>query len=120
VVKLGGHEPPEHLDHFLLYEVTAGSSVNMVVDLNDEFGDEPQVLVSSPFLFANPVRKTHGSVVTEIVMPDAHLVFYNIFPETFTTDVEVLNQFGLQTLEVGSSVVLGVPSEKTEWNVVPP
>jgi alpha-tubulin suppressor-like RCC1 family protein len=114
----GDHEPPVGLDHFLLYEVTPGPSMNVVVDLNDEFGYDPDVLVHYPVFFANPVRKTHNGEVTEIVNPEAHLVFYWIWGKDFETEVQVVNQFGEQTLDVYSHLynnpaLLAVPSEKT-------
>ena len=117
-VEPGDHEPPVGLDHFLLYDVTAGPSINVVVDLNDEFVYDPDVLVHYPVFFANPVRKTHDGVVTEIVNPEAHLVFYWIWGKDFETEVQVVNQFGEQTFNAYSHLydypaILAVPSEKT-------
>ena len=114
----GDHEPPVGLDHFLLYEVTAGPSMNVVVDLTDEFGYDPAVLVYyQPVYFANPVRKTHGDTVTEIVNPEAHLVFYWVYGKDFETEVQVVNQFGEQPLNVYTGLydttLLAVPSQKT-------
>jgi len=107
-----GHEPPEGLDHFLLYGVIQPSpSVDEYVDLDDQFGGE-QVLVTWPNYFANPVRKTHAGIVTEIENPEAHLVFYAIEGGDFETEVQVVNQFGDQALNVSDPRLLAVPSEK--------
>ena len=109
----GDHDPPVGLDHFLLYEVIEGLSMEVAVNLSDQFGDE-QVEVLEPVLFANPVQKTHGGNVTEIENPEAHLVFYEIVGELYYTDVLVFNQFGEEPLPlyVYDPVLLAVPSEK--------
>jgi hypothetical protein len=111
-----GHEPPVGLDHFLLYEVVQGSSLDVVVGLNDQFGQEPEVLVYEPVFFANPVRKTHGGDITEIENPERHLVFYAIDAGAFSMpDLSVDNQFGEQTLDVESPIRLAVPSVKINY-----
>jgi len=111
------HEKPVGLDHYLLYEVTNGPSIEVVVDLEDEFNYEPEVLVYEPAFFANPVRKTHGNNVTEIENPDEHLVFYWIEGETLDpeVEVEVWNQFDLQSFNVAYPGLLAVPSQKTDF-----
>jgi hypothetical protein len=112
-VEPGGHEPPVGLDHFLHYYVLEGPIINETVGLSDQFGDDEQINVYKPYLLSNPVRKTHGCNVTEIWNPEAHLVFYNIGieGEYFETEIQVVNQFGEQTLDVYGPVVIGVPSE---------
>jgi hypothetical protein len=116
------HEPPVGLDHFLLYEVTEGPSVNpsvnVFVGLNDQFGDQTEVLVTAPIGFAIPVQKTHGGVVTEIEDPVAHLVFYEIEGEEFEAKVQVVNQFGAQTLDMVGPYLLAVPSEKVFYMLI--
>ena len=84
------------------------------VDLNDQFVYE-EVGVTGPIYFANPVQKTHDGEVTDIVNPEAHLVFYGISGEYFETQVLVDNQFGVQTLDVSGSFFLAVPSVKIGW-----
>lgn len=113
-----GHEPPVDLDHYLLYEVIDGSSVEAVVGLNDQFGNQPNVSVYEPILFANPVRKTYGDEITEIVNPDVHGVLYVIESNYTEEEVQVVNQFGNQTLYMYGPVLLAVPSEK--WELEPP
>ena len=120
-VEPGHHEPPLRLDHFLLYLVEGLPVVPVDVVLNDQFGGEPDATVYEPVLLANPVRKTHGTEVTEIVYPDEHLVFYNIDIEDapFQTQVQVNNQFGNQTLDLTDPDLLAVPSTKTELELPP-
>jgi len=109
-----GHEPPVGLDHYLLYVIIEGPSVEEVVSLTDEFGDNPEVYVYQPVLFATPVRKTHGDEVTEIVNPEVHAVIYLIEGGYSEEEVQVVNQFGEETLHVYGPVVLAVPSETTK------
>jgi Tfp pilus assembly major pilin PilA len=118
-----GHEPPGDLDHLLLYlvvahEVIEGPSMEVSVGLNDQFGDQPEVWVYDPVIFANPVRKTHGDEVTEIMNPEVHAVVYVTDEGYFDEEVQVVNQFGEQSLHVYGPVLLAVPSEKR--NLEPP
>jgi hypothetical protein len=115
------HQPPVGLDHFLLYNVIKGPSVDVVVGLDDQFGDQPEVLVTTPIAFGIPVQKTHDGVVTEIEDPEAHLVFYEIEWGEFETQVQVVNQFGAQTLDMVGPYLLAVPSEKVSpYPALPP
>jgi len=104
------HEPPVGLDHFLLYEVVEGPSVDAVVRLDDEFGYE-EVLVSVPVYFANPVWKTHNDQVTAIVNPDAHVVIYLVDGGYLETEVQVVNQFGGSTFHVSGPSDLAIVSD---------
>jgi hypothetical protein len=114
-----GHQQPVNLDHYLLYEVTEGESVYEVVSLQDQFDDGPQEsFVDWPLYFANPVQKTYKGNVTDILYPETHLVFYAI-NASFYGQVEIVNQFGEQTLDVYTFFEFGaiaVPSEKIEWH----
>jgi hypothetical protein len=115
------HEPPVGLDHYLLYEVIEGSSVEVVVGLNDEFEDQPDVWVYEPILFANPVRKTHGDEVNEIINPEVHGVMYYIEGDYVEMEVQVVNQFGGQILSCVGPFALAVPSEKmSPYPALPP
>ena len=111
----GGHGLPEGLDHFLLYEVIEGPSVEVAVGLEDQFFSE-DIFVYEPVYFANPVRKTDGGGVTEIENPEAHLVFYRIASYPVDGEILVNNQFGEQELRVyvdeDNPALLAVPSEK--------
>jgi hypothetical protein len=114
-----GHDPPLYLDHFLLYGVIGAEPVEAVVDLNDQFGYEPAVYVTQPVFFANPVLKIHGETLTEIVNPEAHLVFYEILGEAFSLpELQVVNQFGSQTFEVYDPAFLAVPSLKLYYEPI--
>ena len=109
------HEPPVHLDHYLIYYVTEGPSIDEYVYLQDQFGDHPEVLVYEPMLFANPVKKTHGDTVTEIFYPDDHAVIYTTSVGPYEKSLRVANQFGDQDLDVLGPVGLAVPSQKLDF-----
>ena len=113
-----GHEAPLGLDHYLIYEVVEGPSIDEWVSLDDQFGPQPEVLVSYPVGFANPVKKTHGDEVTEILDLDTHVVFYYTEGAYFEETVQVSNQFGEQTLDVDGPYGLGVPSQKIDWEPI--
>jgi hypothetical protein len=113
-----GHGVPLGLDHFLMYEVVEGPTINEYVSLDDQFGPQPEVLVTYPIAFANPVKKTHGDEVTEILNPDVHGVFYETSMGAFEGTVQVVNQFHEvepATLDVLGPSGLGVPSHKIDW-----
>jgi hypothetical protein len=116
------YDPPL-LDHYLLYEVIESSPTEPVfVVLNDQFEVEPDADVIKPAFLANPVKKTHGDDVTDIIDADTHLVYYDIDVSggnelTPTVDVEAKNQFGDQDFVAYEAALLAVPSEKT---VLPP
>jgi len=116
------HEPPVGLNHFMLYEVIEGPPVNVVVGLNDQFGDQPQVEVGYPDYFFIPVRKTDASgMVTQIENPLGHLVSYEIWGALFYQQVQVVNQFGEHIFpNVEGPYCLTVPSQKMSWQQLPP
>jgi len=108
------HEPPVGLDHFMLYEVIEGPPVNVIVGLNDQFSDQPEVAVIDYDYFFVPVRKTDATgLVTEIQNPYAHLVSYEILGGVFYQQVQVVNQFGEHIFpNVEGPYCLTVPSDK--------
>jgi len=120
------HPEPKYLDHFLLYYVESGTSLEDVyVDLDDEFpGSAPGVQVATPVLFANPVLvKEHGDNIAVAWNPEAHLVFYEISPNPeFCPGVMVSNQFDPGDLQylalLDADEALAVPSEKIAWEPV--
>jgi len=117
----GDHEAPLRLDHYLLYEVLGGPPVEELVILNDQFMSEPDADVYEPVYLANPVKKTHGDEVTEIINTDDHLLFYYIdVAGEFTTQVQIGNQFEGGTIDVYDPELLAVPSTKTELPAPPP
>jgi hypothetical protein len=117
-VEPGNHEPPLGLDHYLLYYVTESTPVEQYVNLNDEFGSQTDVYVYEPMLFGNPVKKTHDGNVTEILNPDVHVVIYDIYGGYLETTVQVVNQFGEQTLDLYGPSFLAVPSDKIGFAAV--
>jgi len=108
------YEPPL-LDHYLLYDVVESPPMEPItVVLNDQFEVEPDAQVLMPRFLANPVKKTHGDEVTDILDADRHLLFYEITTEEISVDVEAKNQFGDQDFVAYQSAFLAVPSEKVE------
>lgn len=97
------------LDHFKCYKAK-GASPNVAVDLEDQFGVEPGVLVEQPKLFCNPVDKNGEGIHN----PAAHLTCYKIEGDGEKRDVVVGNQFGGQSLEVKKPELLCVPSDKID------
>jgi len=95
------------VDHFKCY-TAEGDSVNQIVDLQDQFDIEPDVLVAKPKLFCNPVDKNSEGILN----PAAHLTCYKINDDGVKRNVFVENQFGVQTLKVGKPELLCVPSQK--------
>ena len=119
--KNGAHAEPLGLDHYLLYYVVDYTYLDeIVVELNDELLNEPMVTeVYEPALFANPVKKTHGTEVTEILNPDVHGALYYTDWGAVSETVDVVNQFGEQTLDIEGPYGLVVPSDKIAWEPVP-
>jgi hypothetical protein len=94
----------------------------VLVILNDQFEAEPDADVIKPAFLGNPVTKTHGDEVTDVIDWDTHLMFYDMEVSGGndldpTVDVEAKNQFGDQNLVAYQAAYLAVPSEKT---VLPP
>jgi hypothetical protein len=113
-------EAPVCLDHFLVYEVTYEEFPEVGVQLKDQFIEE-DVTVWGPAYFANPVQKTivDSGEVTEIQNPDEHLVFYSIedigFDESINKTIQIVNQFGEQSLYLTYRETLAVPTQKIAW-----
>jgi hypothetical protein len=111
-----GHDPPVDLDHLLLYMVEDGPP-GPDVYLWDQWTPEPEWFdVGNAVLFANPVQKTVGAEVTEIIK-DEHAVFYEILGLPFSTFVWVSNQFEERIHNVTDPALLAVPSEKLDWGL---
>jgi len=109
------HEAPVCLNHFLVYEAN-GPVVNDEVVLSDQFIQDQVAVPYEPVLFANPVQKTVGSVVTDIEKPNEHWVLYDIEgPPIEKSGLQITNQFGPQTLDLLNPEYLAVPSQKISW-----
>jgi hypothetical protein len=113
------HGEPVGLDYFLMYEVTQGASVDVIVDLIDQFGGgDNNFHVIGPLYFAVPVHEiVYGSTVTNVVNPDDYLVLYKAEDDDAIPQVQavsVSNPFGQWSLDVyqGNVAWLAVPSEK--------
>jgi hypothetical protein len=103
---------PQALDHFKCYWAQQGTSVNVDVQLKDQFYTG-KATVTDPWYFCNPTKKTYDGEVTEILNPDHHLTLYGITGVTTQKwVVEVDNQFGKQKLQVEGPVMLAVPTQK--------
>jgi hypothetical protein len=122
-------EEEKELDHFKCYLIWApGGPANAAVALSDQFGKN-NARVDIPYLFCNPVEKSHWGEVTPITNPDAHLKMYFIntyggYPITYVppspnvpAQVVVNNQFGEeQELNVGQPLFLATPTQKYPHN----
>jgi hypothetical protein len=107
------------LNHFECYEVTwAPHKDEIIVDLEDQFGLEPDVEVGDPRYFCNPTEKIvdpfGNPEVYPIEDPDNHLVCYDIEPKDdhFPLFVDTVDQFGPISLSVRTNEMLCVPSTK--------
>ena len=109
-----GSVPPKGLDHFKVYQVLEGPSVNKTVNLQDQFGPE-DARVGHPLLFATPVKKLHGPTTVPISNRKAHLLIYGISPTTNQRTVEARDQFMKKKFHVLRSTWLAAPSLKTSW-----
>jgi hypothetical protein len=126
--KKGAEPPPEGLDHFLVYQVVdySGTAPDAAVQIGDQWIPNEPRHVTAPILFANPVKKTHGTEVAPIMNPDDHLTFYLMDGGDFVMpELLIRNQFGEQWLYVEQHPYpdydyLGVPSDKIEWTLIGP
>jgi len=114
-----GHEMPECLNHYLVYQVVEEPEyVGVDVNLKDQFiMDGEDVTVGYPLYFANPVKKTvAGGAVSAIEDEDLHWVLYDIEdvqPTSIEKTIQINNQFGDdQILDLTYRDLLAVPSEK--------
>jgi hypothetical protein len=103
------------LDHFKGYFASNTTEwLNITgVHLEDQFG-AVNATILAPWGFVNPAEKQHAGNVTPILNNTHHYTVYDIMygemPQNRT--VEVLNQFGLQNLNVSGPVSLAVPTQK--------
>jgi len=108
---------PKKLDHYKVYRVINGKSINRTVKLRDQFG-KSKVKVLTPYGFAVPVRKRHDGKTYPIHNKKAHLVLYQITHHQQKESIKVRDQFGKYKLDVFLSVLLAVPSKKIKWKEV--
>lgn len=113
------HDPPVRLDHYQCYEAW-GPVLNQPAALSDQFITPftwHQVL--NPYMFCNPVEKTHAGNVTPIVDKEAHLACYWMTRVPYETVRDTRNQFGFQVVQVGPADTLCVPTRKLGFTVIP-
>jgi hypothetical protein len=113
-----GANPERVLSHFLCYigQFRPQFDSAPTVGLKDQFGSADAV-VRQPNIFCNPVRKTRGGEVTEIVDRDHHLKHYPLqalVPTAQTQDLLITNQFGIdQRISLNlTPIALLVPTRK--------
>jgi len=110
-----GSAPPKRLDHFKAYYVLQGEPLNRPATLSDQIERSERVRVARPVFFCVPVEKTHGRKTTKIQNPEGHLTFYSITPGRHEVEKTARDQFGEHKILLATSVMLGVPSLKYEF-----
>jgi hypothetical protein len=114
------HCPKLPLDHFKVWDVVDEPPPPFTVDLQDQFGDEPNTPLIVLDKLANPVRKaTADGRVFEILDPHRHLTWYSLFHAQPPRSVVIHNQFGHQTLTVRDATHLLVSATKNAPDCTP-
>jgi hypothetical protein len=115
-------EPPGGLDHFLCYIVRQTSPVAGPIKLIDQFDRRrdavERIQQLDPAFFCVPVEKDGKPRVH----PEVHLALYDLDPGTSLDQaitVRTRDQFGARTLKATQSLLLAVPSTKTDWGPDP-
>jgi hypothetical protein len=105
----GPNPPGIKLDHYQCYRLSPAVRFRPLrVKLTDQFGTSEAVIVREQFLCA-PVEKNGG----EIINKQDHLVCYVVTGgKDARKKVEIVNQFGRATLQLGGTVQVCVPSLK--------
>ncbi len=94
-----------------------GKLIDKTVVLTDQVDRQNKVEVEKPVFFCVPVAKSYGGKVTGVVNPKAHLTFYTITPKIYRVPKASRDQFGKRKLLLATSVFLGVPTEKLDYEV---
>ena len=105
--------PGINLDHYQCYRLSPVSRFKQrKVKLTDQFGTSQAVVVREQFLCA-PVEKNGEPIKNK----ENHLVCYGVTGgKDARKRVEISNQFGKATLQLGGTVLLCVPSLKKVLN----
>lgn len=101
-------------DHFKCYSKVTVTPVPPAphVLLQDQFISS-DVTVRGIWHFCNPTTKQHNDVITPIMNPDAHLAFHiTSATPLINRQVQIENQFGIQTITTGAAKYLAVPTRK--------
>jgi hypothetical protein len=113
----GGSGFPDELDEFKVYTVLRScGTYGYPVDLEDQFGREERVSVSTPVVFAVPAE-IDGDL-DNIHNRREFLTIYRITPRDYEIDKEARDTLGNHDVKVRRSVMLAVPSLRFE--VFPP
>lgn len=106
-------------DHYKAYDVTPNPTVNLSVDLKDQFTAEG-AFVRALHRVANPAEKrlSDGSSFP-ISDPRLHYTWWELERRSFSRTVNVANQFGTQTLQLISTSYLLNPALKNESGSLP-
>ena len=115
---LAGPPPPPNpaaysYEHYKCYKA-AGKALKLPVQLADQFGSGPAIVVKAMQL-CNPAAKQHNGAIDPIRIPDRHLVCYGIkskLKPVLAGPAFAVNQFGLEQLKLGAAKTLCVPSLK--------
>jgi hypothetical protein len=104
----GPNPPGINPQHFQCYNVTdPRPATPRSVLLQDQFG-RSETVTGKPVLVCNPVSKNRGQVKDTVT----HLVCYEIRRKAPRHYVQVVNQFGIDTLAVDAPRLLCLPSTK--------
>lgn len=109
-----GSQFPKTLDHYKCYAVIKVNVVPAlpVVKLGDQFGSR-SAQVGKPVLFCTPVQKQRNDEKPpDLFDKKTHLAIYLLPPLPKTVSIKTKDQFGAHQLNVLSSVMLAVPTEK--------
>lgn len=102
-------------DHYKCYTATGPTLANTVATLTDQFRTDT-VQVMQPVSFCNPVEKIRNGVTTPITKPTVHLVCYATSVVTFSTTINIKNQFvTMNNMVVHNPDLLCVPSLKLSF-----
>jgi hypothetical protein len=107
-----GGGPPEK-DHYLCYDVVQGPTLNVTVQLVDQWGGGSYIL-GRAVLWCNPVEKIVNGIPYPIINPGHHLAVYEFLnPNDIPiTGFSYLDQFMGEFNEAFAPWLLAVPAQK--------
>jgi hypothetical protein len=114
-----GSEFPKELDHYKVYRLLDVEGVpEKLLKLRDQFGSD-EVKLRLPLYFAVPVLKRVGEKAYPIQNERAHLLIFSITTREIQKTIKLRNQFARGvSVKVVRSLMLGVPSLKSEWKQI--
>jgi len=117
---------PDDLDHYKCYEVIEATDVDtgQMIDIEDQFGVDEDVVVGKPSYFCVPANKYLGLEEPRpgLLNAEDHLTVYEIPPTRgpippFKTKDQFQDHPGFNVIE---TVFLCVPSKKVSFENLPP